>query len=80
MRSIVDEPRKSESRGSRTQLFPGPKTPFLAEIAPERQLFEFTVALENTPGIIEAVAAVLCKHNVNGIIGYLWSNAIRKRL
>ena len=47
-----------------------PKTPFLAEIAPGRQLVEFTVSLENTPGAIEAVAAILRKHNVNVLSGF----------
>jgi hypothetical protein len=49
---------------------PAEKTPFIAELLPSRQLVEFTVTLANTPGALEAVAAVLRKHHINVLSGF----------
>jgi predicted hydrocarbon binding protein len=47
-----------------------PKTPFVAQVAPGRQLVEFTIGLADTPGAIEAVATVLRKHHINVLSGF----------
>lgn len=48
----------------------GPKTAFIAEIAPGRRLVELSVELANFPGALREASEVLSKHNVNILSGF----------